>query len=102
MVKKYDFNFNFVQTVHVKLEKSVVKKKAITEESPLADSKGTQPVSCNVCSKIFKDSSMLSIHMWLHTGHGDDEENQEEQERIDDEEQERIDDEEQEMIDDEE
>ena len=52
----------------VKVEESVVKQEDITGEDPLSDSSTDHSVSCSVCSKVFKDSSMLTIHMWIHVG----------------------------------
>ena len=48
------------------MEERVEKQEAITEDDPLSDGKNVHPASCNVCSKVFQDSSMLTIHMWIH------------------------------------
>ena len=60
--------------MHVNVEESGPEQEAtakqgdIPAENSVSDSQENQPVSCNVCSKVFQEISMLSIHMWLHNG----------------------------------
>ena len=49
----------------IHIEESLFKKEDITDED-IVDTRETQSVFCNICSKRFDDSNLLAIHMNIH------------------------------------